>query len=76
MYLSRKYLVGLAQTLYFLGVVIGMLVFGILSDMYGRYKHKQTNDTRIYFIIQENCHGTDVGCLGCQWNSRLPDAHL
>ncbi len=34
---QRKYLVGLAQTLYFLGVVIGMLVFGILSDMYGRY---------------------------------------
>lgn len=62
---SRKYLVGLAQTLYFLGVVIGMLVFGILSDMYGRYKHKQTNDIRIHFIIQENCHGTDVACLRC-----------
>ena len=67
---------GLAQTLYFLGVVIGMLVFGILSDMYGRYKHGQTNDTRIHFIIQENCHGADVGCLGCQWHSRLPDAHV
>ena len=45
---------GLAQTLYFLGVVIGMLVFGILSDMYGRYKHKQTNDTHIHFITQCN----------------------
>ena len=32
----RKYLVGLAQTLYFLGVVIGVLLFGILADVYGR----------------------------------------
>ena len=42
--LKRKYLVGLAQTLYFLGVVIGMLVFGILSDIYGRYKENLTQE--------------------------------
>lgn len=33
---DNKYLVGLASTLYFAGVLVGGAVFGLLADSYGR----------------------------------------
>ena len=33
---GRDYLTSLAQTLYFVGMVLGVLTFGVLADIYGR----------------------------------------
>ena len=35
---GRDYLTSLAQTLYFVGMVLGVITFGVLADMYGRKK--------------------------------------
>ena len=35
---GRDYLTSLAQTLYFVGMVLGVFTFGVLSDMFGRKK--------------------------------------
>ena len=33
---GRDYLTSLAQTLFFVGMVLGVFTFGVLSDMYAR----------------------------------------
>ena len=35
---ERDYLTGLAQTLYFVGMVLGVITFGVLADYFGRKK--------------------------------------
>ena len=35
---GRDYLTSLAQTLYFVGMVLGVITFGVLADIYGRKK--------------------------------------
>ena len=35
---GRDYLTSLAQTLYFVGMVLGVVTFGVLADIYGRKK--------------------------------------
>ena len=35
---DRAYLTGLAQTLYFVGMVLGVITFGVLADYFGRKK--------------------------------------